>query len=50
MGVITAFQLTYDHPERVRTAVQLSVGPAFITDDAPGEVADLAGNWFARAA
>jgi pimeloyl-ACP methyl ester carboxylesterase len=30
MGVITAFQLTYDHPERVRTAVQLSVWPAFI--------------------
>jgi pimeloyl-ACP methyl ester carboxylesterase len=31
MSVITAFQLTYDHPERVRTAVQLSVWPAFIT-------------------
>lgn len=31
MGVVTAFQLTYDHPERVRTAVQLSVWPAFIT-------------------
>ncbi len=30
MGVITALQLTYDHPERVRTAVQLSVWPAFI--------------------
>jgi pimeloyl-ACP methyl ester carboxylesterase len=29
MGVITAMQLTYDHPERVRTAVQLSVPPAF---------------------
>ncbi|GAA2045919.1 hypothetical protein GCM10009819_36930 [Agromyces tropicus] len=31
MGVITAVQLTYDHPDRVRTAVQLSVPPAFIT-------------------
>lgn len=31
MGVITAIQLTYDHPERVRTAVQLSVWPAFAT-------------------
>jgi pimeloyl-ACP methyl ester carboxylesterase len=31
MSVITAVQLTYDHPERVRTAVQLSVWPAFIT-------------------
>lgn len=31
MGVITALQLTYDHPERIRTAVQLSVPPAFIT-------------------
>jgi len=31
MGVLTAFQLTYDHPERVRTAVQLSVPPAFMT-------------------
>lgn len=30
MGVITAMQLTYDHPERVRTAVQLSVPPAFM--------------------
>jgi pimeloyl-ACP methyl ester carboxylesterase len=29
MAVITATQLTYDHPERVRTAVQLSVWPAF---------------------
>ena len=29
MGVITAMQLTYDHPERVRTAVQLSVPPGF---------------------
>jgi pimeloyl-ACP methyl ester carboxylesterase len=29
MGVMTAIQLTYDHPERVRTAVQLSVPPAF---------------------
>lgn len=31
MGVITALQLTYEHPERVRTAVQLSVPPAFMT-------------------
>ena len=31
MGVITALQLTYDHPDRVRTAVQLSVPPAFMT-------------------
>jgi pimeloyl-ACP methyl ester carboxylesterase len=31
MAVLTAFQLTYDHPERVRTAVQLSVPPAFMT-------------------
>lgn len=31
MGVITAVQLSYDHPERVRTAVQLSVWPAFFT-------------------
>lgn len=31
MGVITAMQLTYDHPERVRTAVQLSVPPGFMT-------------------
>lgn len=30
MGVITALQLCYEHPERVRTAVQLSVWPAFI--------------------
>ena len=30
MGVITALQLTYEHPERVRTAVQLSVWPAFM--------------------
>ena len=29
MGVITAMQLCYDHPERVRTAVQLAVPPAF---------------------
>ena len=29
MGVITAMQLTYDHPERVRTAVQLAVPPGF---------------------
>lgn len=31
MSVITAVQLTYDHAERVRTAVQLSVWPAFFT-------------------
>ena len=31
MGVITALQLSYGHPERVRTAVQLSVPPVFIT-------------------
>ncbi|WP_421740821.1 alpha/beta fold hydrolase [Cellulomonas sp.] len=31
LGAITAMQLTYDHPERVRTAVQLSVFPAFTT-------------------
>lgn len=30
MGVITAMQLTYDHPQRVRTAVQLSVFPGFM--------------------
>ena len=30
MGVITAWQLTYGHPERVRTAVQLAVPPAFM--------------------
>lgn len=29
MGVITAMQLAYDHPERIRTAVQLAVPPAF---------------------
>lgn len=31
MGVLTAVQLTYDHPERVRTAVQLSVPPFFMS-------------------
>lgn len=31
MGAITALQLTYDHPARVRTAVQLSVPPFFMT-------------------
>ncbi len=31
MGALTAIQLTYDHSERVRTAVQLSVAPAFMT-------------------
>ncbi|OLT53591.1 alpha/beta hydrolase [Cellulosimicrobium sp. CUA-896] len=30
MGAITAMQLTYEHPERVRTAVQLSVPPGFM--------------------
>lgn len=30
MGVITAWQLTYGHPQRVRTAVQLAVPPAFM--------------------
>jgi pimeloyl-ACP methyl ester carboxylesterase len=30
MGAITAMQLTYDHPERVRTAVELSVPPGFM--------------------
>jgi pimeloyl-ACP methyl ester carboxylesterase len=31
MGAITAMQLSYQHPERVRTAVQLSVPPGFMT-------------------
>jgi pimeloyl-ACP methyl ester carboxylesterase len=31
MGVLTAMQLTYDHPERVGTAVQLAVPPGFFT-------------------
>lgn len=31
MGAITAMQLTYDHPERVRTAVEFSVPPGFMT-------------------
>ncbi len=31
MGAITAMQLTYDHPGRVRTAVELSVPPGFMT-------------------
>ncbi len=30
MGVLAAIQLIYDHPERVRTAVQLAVPPAFM--------------------
>lgn len=30
MGSITAMQLTYEHPERVHAAVQLSVPPAFM--------------------
>lgn len=29
MGVMTALQLSYDHPERLRSAVQLSVFPGF---------------------
>ena len=29
MGAITAMQLTYNHPERVQTAVQLAVPPGF---------------------
>ena len=31
MGAITALQLTYEHPERWLTAVQLSVPPGFMT-------------------
>lgn len=31
MGCVVAMQLTYEHPERVRTAVQLAVPPAFFT-------------------
>ncbi|WP_269938581.1 alpha/beta fold hydrolase [Arthrobacter sp. HY1533] len=31
MGAITAMQLSYDHPERVLTAVELSVPPGFMT-------------------
>lgn len=31
MGVITAMQLSYGHPQRVRAAVQLSVPPGFMT-------------------
>ena len=31
MGAITAMQLTYEHPERWLTAVQLSVPPGFMT-------------------
>ena len=30
MGVLTAFHLSYDHPDRVCTAVQLAVPPAFM--------------------
>lgn len=30
MGAITAMQLTYEHPDRVRTAMQLSVPPGFM--------------------
>ena len=31
MGTLTAFQLTYGHPDRVTAAVQLAVPPAFMT-------------------
>jgi len=31
MGAITAMQLSYEHPDRVRTAVTLSVPPGFMT-------------------
>lgn len=31
MGAITAIQLTYEHADRVRSAVQLAVWPAFLT-------------------
>jgi pimeloyl-ACP methyl ester carboxylesterase len=31
MGALTAIQLTYEHPERFRTALQLSVPPGFFT-------------------
>ncbi|MFI2364079.1 alpha/beta fold hydrolase [Promicromonospora sp. NPDC019610] len=31
MGAITAMQLSYDHPDRVRTAVELAVPPGFMT-------------------
>lgn len=31
MGSVTAMQLSYDHPDRVRTAVQVSVPPGFIS-------------------
>lgn len=31
LGSVTAMQLSYDHPERVRAAVQLSVPPGFMT-------------------
>lgn len=31
LGALTAMQLSYDHPERVRAAVQLSVFPSFMT-------------------
>ena len=34
LGSLTAMQLTYDHPGRVRTAVQLSVFPGFTKFDA----------------
>ena len=31
LAALTAMQLSYDHPERVRSAVQLSVFPGFLT-------------------
>jgi pimeloyl-ACP methyl ester carboxylesterase len=31
LGALTGIQLTYEHPERVRTAVQLAVPPFFMT-------------------
>ncbi len=31
LGAVTAMQLTYEHPDRVRAAVQLSVPPGFMT-------------------
>lgn len=31
IGTLTAFHLSYDHPDRIRTAVQLAVPPAFMT-------------------
>ncbi|MBC9225257.1 alpha/beta fold hydrolase [Aeromicrobium sp. 636] len=39
LGTVTAWQLVYDHPDRVRTSVQLSVPPPYLRFDprvAPG--------------